>query len=165
VHIIGVPFFTQHTVECTPVIKAAERFPVNRNMSTSRNHGFTLIELLVVVAILGILASIAMASYHQYLDRAKRTVSISALENMRKLIEGYAIDHGNYPATIDFSTCIDQNSVQVFPPLICSQMHNDLFSIDSYTLSGSTYTVMSRALDRSHSILMMTGDSIVIVTP
>jgi prepilin-type N-terminal cleavage/methylation domain-containing protein len=142
---------------------AAERSPVNRSMSTSHNRGFTLIELLVVVAILGILATIAVASYHQYLDKARRTVSISALENMRKLIEGYAIDHGRYPATIDFTTCIDQDSVQVFPPLVCSQMHNDLFSIDSYTLTGSTYVVMSRALDTTHTVLKMTGDTIVIV--
>jgi prepilin-type N-terminal cleavage/methylation domain-containing protein len=133
-------------------------------MSTSRTRGFTLIELLLVVAILGILASIAMASYHQYLDKAKRTVSISALENMRKLIEGYAIDHGGFPASIDFSTCTDQNSVQVLPPLICSQMHDDLFSIDSYTLSGGTYTVMSKALDSNHTVLKMSGDAIVAVT-
>ena len=144
--------------------KAVERSPVNRNMSTSRTRGFTLIELLLVVAILGILASIAMASYHQYLDKAKRTVSISALENMRKLIEGYAIDHGGFPETIDFSTCTDQNSVQVLPPSICNQMHNDLFSIDSYTLSGGTYTVMSKAIDSNHTVLKLSGDTIVAVT-
>lgn len=120
---------------------------------------------MIVVAIISILVSISIGSYIQYIDKAQRTVAISALENMRKLIEGYAIDHGGYPATIDFSTCIDQNSVQVLPPLICSQMKMDLFSIDSYALSGVTYTVMSRALDRNHTVLKMTGDTTVTVTP
>ena len=134
-------------------------------MSPSHNRGFTLIELLVVVAILGILASIAMASYYNYLDKAKRTVSISALENMRKMIEGYAIDHASYPLSFDVTNCTDQNGNPVIDPVICSQIKMDLFSLDSYTPSDGTYTIMSRALDRNHTVIRMTGDSIVVQIP
>jgi len=133
-------------------------------MSPSHNRGFTLIELLVVVAILGILASIAMASYYNYLDKAKRTVSISALENLRKMIEGYAIDNGGYPQDFNFDDCTD-NGKQVIDPVICSLIKMDLFSLDSYTPSDGTYTIMSRALDRNHTAIRMTGDSIVVQIP
>jgi type II secretion system protein G len=134
-------------------------------MSPSHNRGFTLIELLVVVAILGILASIAIAMYTNYLDKAKRTLSISALENMRKNIEVYAIDNGSYPqSSFNLSNCTD-NGKQVIDPLICNQIKSDLFSLDSYDLSGGTYIVEARALDRNHTVIRMTGDSIVVQIP
>jgi prepilin-type N-terminal cleavage/methylation domain-containing protein len=145
--------------------QAADRFSATMKPLSNHNHGFTLIELLVVVAIIAILASIAIGSYFQYVDKAQRTVSISALETMRKLIESYAIDHSGYPLSIDFTTCTDQNSVQVMPPLICDQMKQDLYSIDSYTLAVDTYTVMSKAIDRNHTPMKMTGDTIVVYSP
>ena len=134
-------------------------------ITTKHNQGFTLIELMIVVAIIGILAGISIGSYFQYVDKAKRTVSISALETVRKLIEGYAIDHAGYPLSIDFTTCTDQNAAPVMPTLICNQMKMDLFSFDSYAQSGGTYIIMSKAIDRNHTQLKLTGDTIVIVSP
>lgn len=132
---------------------------------TAQNRGFTLVELMVVVAILGILTSISIMSYREYLDRAKRTVSTSALESARRLIESYAIDTGTYPTTIDFATCTDQNGKQVLPVLICEQVKHDLFSIDSYVLNAGVYTIMAKAIDSGHSTLKMTQDSVIVITP
>jgi prepilin-type N-terminal cleavage/methylation domain-containing protein len=139
---------------------------------TKYNRGFTLIELLVVVAIIGILAAISVGSYFQYVAKAQRTVSVSALENLRKLIEGYAIDHGGYPKSIDFIgpapknfSCTDQNNNPVMPLVMCDVMKKDLFSFDSYSSFGGTYKVKAKAIDRTRTQMMMTGDSIVIVIP
>jgi prepilin-type N-terminal cleavage/methylation domain-containing protein len=128
-------------------------------------RGFTLIELLVVVAILGILISIVIMSYNHYLDRAKRTVSISALETMRKMIESYAAERQSYPLSIDFTTCTDQSGIQVMPTLFCDQIKKDLFSIDSYITTGNTFTVTAKAIDSTHSVLTMSFDRIVMVAP
>ena len=46
-------------------------------------NGVTLIELLTVIVVLGILASIAVPSYRNYLLRAQRTEATTALLNLQ----------------------------------------------------------------------------------
>ncbi|HQT97146.1 MAG TPA: pilin [Thermodesulfobacteriota bacterium] len=42
-----------------------------------RAGGFTLVELLIAVAILGIIATIAIPSYQEYIEKAKETAAIT----------------------------------------------------------------------------------------
>ena len=61
-----------------------------------QTHGFTLIELMVVVAIVGILASIALPSYTEYVTRGKITEATSNLADMRVKLEQYFQDNRTY---------------------------------------------------------------------
>ncbi len=60
------------------------------------NQGFTLIELMIAVAIIGILASIAVPAYQDYIFKARANIATSALADMRIRMEQYFQDNRTY---------------------------------------------------------------------
>ena len=67
--------------------------------SKKKNSGFTLIEVLIVVAILGILMSIAVPAYNEYVRRAHRAAAQQFLLDVAQRQEQYLLDNRQY-ATI-----------------------------------------------------------------
>ena len=67
--------------------------------SDKKNSGFTLIEVLIVVAILGILMSIAVPAYSEYIRRAHRAAAQQFLLDVAQRQEQYLLDNRQY-ATI-----------------------------------------------------------------
>ena len=55
--------------------------------STRRERGVTLIELMIVVVVVGILATIAIPSYRNYVIRVKRTDAKTELMNVAQRLE------------------------------------------------------------------------------
>lgn len=59
-------------------------------------RGFTLIEVMIVVAIVGILASVALPAYSDYVRRGQLPEAFSALADYRAKMEQYYQDNKNY---------------------------------------------------------------------
>ena len=61
-----------------------------------RNRGFTLIELMIVVAIMGILATIAVPLYTDYVMRSRIVEATNALSDVRVRMERHFLDNRTY---------------------------------------------------------------------
>lgn len=66
----------------------------------SKNKGFTLVELMVAVAILGILASIVLPSYQDYLRKGRRSAAQSVLMDVAQKQQQYLLDSRSYASDL-----------------------------------------------------------------
>lgn len=66
----------------------------------SSSQGFTIIELMIVVTIVGILATLAVPSYHAAIVKAKEGALRQDLFSLRDVIDQHRADKGKYPETI-----------------------------------------------------------------
>lgn len=70
--------------------------PANR---FSKQGGFTLIELMIVVAIIGVLASIAVPQYQNYVGRAQVSEALNLMSPAKIAISEYYVTRGEFPTT------------------------------------------------------------------
>lgn len=72
-----------------------------KNLTTFRRHsGFTLVELMIAVAIIGILASVALPSYRNYVMRANRSAAQSHMMDIAGRQGQYMLDNRSYAASV-----------------------------------------------------------------
>lgn len=69
------------------------------------SKGFTLVELMIVVAIVGILSSIALPAYNDYVRRGKLAEATSTLSGLRFQMERYYQDNRRYATVAGGIVC------------------------------------------------------------
>lgn len=66
----------------------------------NRQSAFTLIELLIALVIMGALLSVAVPTYQEYVERARRTTAIKDLAVISLAIERHLSQTGAYPNSL-----------------------------------------------------------------
>ena len=64
-------------------------------------QGFTLVELMIVIAIIGVLASVAVPAYQDYIGRSQATEAVDLLSGFKTAAAEFYTDKGHWPTTID----------------------------------------------------------------
>lgn len=81
-------------------------------LTNNRHQGFTLIELMITVAIVGILATIAIPSYMEYVARGKRSDAKTALLSNAQYMERKYTENSCYQCTGENVSDIDDGFTQ-----------------------------------------------------
>ena len=82
-----------------------------RNVAKNKQQGMTLVELMVVIVVLGIVTSIAVPSYRQYMMRANRVDAKAALLEIAAAQEEFYLQNNTYttvPANVG-GTATEEN--------------------------------------------------------
>ena len=73
---------------------------------TKRQTGFTLIELMLVVVVLGILVSLGVPSYRQYVQRANRVDATAALLRLAANQERFYLQNNIYASNAQMAAAM-----------------------------------------------------------
>lgn len=68
-----------------------------------KDSGFTLIELMIAVVIVGILASIALPTYQNYVIKSRRADAFDGLMNLQSKQERYRASNSRYASTLSLA--------------------------------------------------------------
>ncbi|WP_217539126.1 pilin [Vibrio metschnikovii] len=77
----------------------------------TKQQGFTLIELMIVVAIIGVLATVAVPAYKDYVTKSEASSAIATLRALQTPAELYIQEHGSLTGVSNLGTSAKANGL------------------------------------------------------
>lgn len=108
-----------------------------------------LVILIVVVAI----AIMGATGFNQYLDKARLTLSVAAMNKAQNSLKNYQSIHRTFPTNLEFTDCSDQNHVVV---LRCDEVKADIDSFLNYVGTAETFILKAKAKDSKGTFITVT---------
>lgn len=103
----------------------------------SKQVGFTFIELIIAVGIIGILARIAIGSYTESVNRAKRSQAQTAVISLAQVMERYFTKNNTYVGATVSSLSVATDVFPIAVPATGAQ----IYTLSLSNLTASTYTI------------------------
>lgn len=113
----------------------------NTHPTHQTSRGFTLIEMMVTVAIVGILASIAVPSYSEYINRGRRADAQTQLLAAQQWLERFFSENYRYDENAGGTAIADLFSAQSFAKSPRSGEGTVAYNLTLTTVTRNTYTL------------------------
>lgn len=121
----------------------------NTELVKVNQKGFTLLELMIVVAIIGILASIAIPAYQDYLKNGRAAEATSTLANLRIQMEQCFQDNRSYAACGAF--CAPTSGAVNFTYACSAGPDATTYTIAATGVAGQDMTGFAFSIDQDNN--------------
>lgn len=121
-------------------------------------RGFTIVELLIVIVVIGILAAIVIVAYRGVTAKSQYATMRQDMTTIRKVLELYKVDHGDYPNS---ANCVNTSGETSYQSGWCGwdQGRGDSFIPGLAPAYASRIPTLDRSLPPANSYLYQSRDA------